>query len=518
MSIKKKIILIFTVSFAIVAIFGLVAGLDFWETRKDFRFLKISDSIRSRVLQLRRHEKNLFLYGDHTETRKMREVFDETDQLIRQGMRNDRFRQITFKLKTKVREYKKAFRQIIESQSQFRNELLLLKKEKTEYAFLIPIIEDTFLTNPVQILKELRKFFSLPEDSRAVLLLRQIESQQRILRKTGEDIIDLSRELDRGVRIRVQNVLKTSETGILVLFPLTFIFGFITIFLVVQSITKRLNELMHTILHAGEGFFSPMPFPSGRDEVGTLIRTYNNMAEALKVRDLELKKKEAELMHSKKLASIGTLASGVAHELNNPLNNIHISAQILRREMGPNCPSIVHETVEDILNQSIRVKKTVGDLLEFARYKDPRFVQTNLVEIIQRTFNQVKRLTPTDRIHFTLDAPPMVELAADPVRMERVFLNLFTNAVDAMEGKGELKVSISAGEDSVRVVVRDTGRGIPGERMEKIFDPFFTTKDKGTGLGLSITYNIIKNHHGTIRVESTEGRGTTFSILLPRVQ
>jgi len=129
---------------------------------------------------------------------------------------------------------------------------------------------------------------------------------------------------------------------------------------------------------------------------------------------------------------------------------------------------------------------------------------------------QVRMRNSMERIAFSLDPEPRgAVLQADPDQLEQVFINLFLNASDAMAGRGELKVSVLATDDSIRVTVADTGRGMPKDDLEKIFEPFYTTKDKGTGLGLAIVFNIIKKHHGDIAVESVEGKGTTFTITLP---
>ncbi len=384
-----------------------------------------------------------------------------------------------------------------------------------KYDFFIPIMESTFLEHPEQIETLLKQFYSVSDKGSLLNHLRQINSKVKELRNTGEEIIDISREIDKSARYRVQYVIKASEVGILIVFPFAFLSGFIALFFVTQNIVKRLNELMVTIEKTGEGFYSPLPFPSGKDEVSTLIRTYNHMAEALKDRETQLIKKEEELIRHKKLAAIGTLASGVAHELNNPLNNIHLSAQILAREVKGSSEGIIKETVEDILSQSLRVKKIVGDLLEFAREKKPEKVSINLPELIKGVYNQVEKVYLSEKINFSLISPEEIYVSIDPAQIERVFLNLFTNAVDAMQGEGELVVRIYDDEDVVKIEVSDTGPGIPEDCLDKIFDPFFTTKDKGTGLGLSIVYNIIKNHYGRIEVNSTE-KGTTFTIYLPR--
>ncbi|HEC96717.1 MAG TPA: HAMP domain-containing histidine kinase [Nitrospirae bacterium] len=515
MSIKKKIILSFFISFSIIATLAIAAYLDFRETRNEFKYLELAESIRGKTLQLRRHEKNFFLYGDSKEIDFIHRYIGEIEALIKDAKpytRNDNLDRLDVKLK----EFSLEFVKITSMASKFHKELDTLKPKEPSYLFLIPIIKATFLEHPMQNAQLLKRFFRISRKDGYITFLKRLGNDIKDLRKSGEKIIGISKELDRGARERVQNIINVTKVAVLVFLPLSFLIGFISLFYISHNIVNRLKKLMLTIEKSGAGFFSPMPFPSGHDEVSTLIRTYNNMAEALQVREELLRKKEEELMQSKKLASIGTLASGVAHELNNPLNNIHISAQILAKEMGEDCTGIIEETVDDILSQTFRVKKIVANLLDFARSKEPDFQEVNIVNIIQKRYTQAQKITGFKDIAFLLESPPEVFLQADQVQLERVFVNLFTNAADAMAGKGELHVKVFPEKDKVKIEVSDSGNGIPPEIKDKIFDPFFTTKDRGTGLGLSIVYNIIKNHGGSVSVESTVGAGTTFRIFLPR--
>jgi len=234
------------------------------------------------------------------------------------------------------------------------------------------------------------------------------------------------------------------------------------------------------------------------------------------LREAELGRKNQELMQARKLAAIGTLASGVAHELNNPLNNIYLSAQVLAREAGEHCTSGAKEAVSDIVGQTERVKRIVGDLLEFARGREPQFTPVELQGLISGAYRHLGSTRNIENIRFSLDVDPrQIVIAADEGQLEQVFNNLLANAVDAMEGRGSLSVRARRNEGSAVVEVSDTGKGIPPESVDKIFEPFFTTKDKGTGLGLAIVYNIVKKHGGDITVESEEGKGTVFTITLP---
>jgi signal transduction histidine kinase len=230
----------------------------------------------------------------------------------------------------------------------------------------------------------------------------------------------------------------------------------------------------------------------------------------------EIERKNKELIQSKKLAAIGTLAAGVAHELNNPLNNIYLSAQVLAKQAGEHCPAEIKESVDDILGQTERVKRIVGELLEFARGREPQFADVDLAGLITDSYRHLGSARDLGNIRFSLDPDPReIVVSADRGQMEQVFGNLFANAVDAMQGRGDLSVSLKKADEAVIIRIVDTGRGIPRESLDKVFEPFFTTKDKGTGLGLAIVYNIIKKHGGDIAAESEAGKGTTFVIVLP---
>jgi signal transduction histidine kinase len=230
----------------------------------------------------------------------------------------------------------------------------------------------------------------------------------------------------------------------------------------------------------------------------------------------ELAHKNSELLQSKKLAAIGTLASGVAHELNNPLNNIYLSAQVLKRRTATDSPPEVVQTVDDILGQTVRVKGIVSDLLEFARERPPHLREVNLAALVRSAYDLLRRTVHVAHVRFTVEAAgdgPVV--MADPDQLERVFINLFSNAVAAMPMGGSLTVSMEPRYGVAVVRVADTGQGLSPEDREKIFDPFFTKKASGTGLGLAIVLNIVRKHGGTINVASHEGAGTVFEITLP---
>jgi len=185
-------------------------------------------------------------------------------------------------------------------------------------------------------------------------------------------------------------------------------------------------------------------------------------------------------------------------------------------EKMENCPPVIKGSVNDIFSQTIRVKRIVGDLLEFAREKPPELKKVKLSGVINDALAQLEVLSEILNIRFDLKVPEDAEVNADRHLIEQVFINLFSNAVDAMGGEGTLVVEVKSLDGQVEIIISDTGKGISNENLQRIFDPFFTTKEKGTGLGLAIVYSIIEKHNGKIEVKSEAGKGTAFRIILPR--
>jgi two-component system NtrC family sensor kinase len=277
---------------------------------------------------------------------------------------------------------------------------------------------------------------------------------------------------------------------------------------------------MDVMEQSGKGAFAHVKTPVkewGTDEVGLLIREFDDLEDKLEQRQADIEEKNRELLQSKKLAAIGTLAAGVAHELNNPLGNIYLSIQVLVREIGDSVPAEAKEAANDIMSQTVRVKKIVANLLEFARGREPHFQDVDVNALIRGVLDRFR--TVDGQVAYALEASERgAVVRADPDQLERVFINLLTNAIEAALGKSEVRVVVTSSDAHVQVRVSDTGRGIPADALDKIFEPFFTTKEKGTGLGLAIVFNILQKHGGDIAVESEQGRGTTFVITLPATQ
>jgi len=259
-----------------------------------------------------------------------------------------------------------------------------------------------------------------------------------------------------------------------------------------------------------------------QDEFGELANTFNSMASALKERDEQLKEyTKSKIMESERLAIIGQLAANVAHEINNPLQGIVTYSHLLLETM-PN-EEWSRGNLEKIVTQANRCRDIIRGLLDFARQRkiEKRLYNVNNVikECVSLLENQA--LFQNIQIIKKLD-PKLPEIVFDPSQVERVFLNIIINAAEAMESNGKLVLAtrFNSVERMVEIAFSDTGPGISKENMEKVFSPFFTTKDvgHGVGLGLAISYGIVKEHKGTITVESKVGKGTSFTVKLPMIK
>ena len=241
----------------------------------------------------------------------------------------------------------------------------------------------------------------------------------------------------------------------------------------------------------------------------------------------QVKEVEAQLIQMEKMASLGTLAAGIAHEINNPLSfllsnleSMQYYARNLPREGLPDNP--VNKTLiedflpmaEESLEGARRIKKIVSDLRTFSRQSETQKILLDVNQVLESTlsiiWNEIKY-----KITVVKDFQAKANILADSTQISQVFLNLLVNASQAISQKGTITISTSEDAKNICVRIADSGCGIPQENIPKIFDPFFSTK-KGPGLGLSVSYNIIKQHQGDIKVESVSGRGTTFTVTLPR--
>ena len=295
--------------------------------------------------------------------------------------------------------------------------------------------------------------------------------------------------------------------------------AFLFSYLLAASITKPVRELVTAAQELADGNLDQKVEIKPGNEIGKLGEAFNFMVTAVKERDERLKEQTKEIVgRSERLAMIGQLAAGVAHEINNPLGSIVIFSHILLED--PGIKELARKNLEKIVKESMRCKTIVKGLLDFARQTEPEMRLADINDVLRSTLSLVEKQALFQNIQVTTrNNPGLPRVEIDTTQIQQVFMNMIMNAADAMEGQGELIIitRLSADNRFVEIEFTDSGCGISQENLKRLFEPFFTTKDvgHGTGLGLAISDGIIEKHKGSIKVRSVPGKGATFIIQLP---
>jgi signal transduction histidine kinase len=285
--------------------------------------------------------------------------------------------------------------------------------------------------------------------------------------------------------------------------------------LYVETLIRPILNLNQTMKRAGEGNLTVRAETRGADEVAELAGVFNRMMNELETAREREKLQRAQLAHTEKMAAVGTLAAGVAHEVNNPLAGVLASIENLRD--NPDDEEMRSRYLELIADGLKRIERTVANLLNFARPREiklePTSINHNMRHVVELVGYQLRASGVEVKIDF--DSNPAV-VEADHFQMEQLFLNLVLNALDAMKDGGTIYLRTRVRGGKVIAEVRDTGHGIPAEVRDRIFDPFFTTREvgEGTGLGLAVSGSIVAVHGGRIELETSVGRGTTFRVIM----
>ncbi len=277
-----------------------------------------------------------------------------------------------------------------------------------------------------------------------------------------------------------------------------------------KVLTTPLQHMTQVIRRVKSGHFNEKMEIDSNDELGELARTFNHMTEIIS-KNQEM---EASLAQQGKMASLGILASGVAHEINNPLGVILGYAGYLESKTDPQ--DATYNYIHEIKRESKRCRKIVQDLLGYARTPKSVFELTNINKLIDQIVDFAANHTDMHHVTITKNLGnrlPLLKIDGD--QMRQVAINLILNSGGAITGKGTVKVSTKRVDDDILLLFSDNGCGMEEEVIEKIFEPFYTTKDKGTGLGLAISKQIIEQHHGSISITSTPDVGTTVTVRLP---
>jgi signal transduction histidine kinase len=343
---------------------------------------------------------------------------------------------------------------------------------------------------------------------------RQLDNIESELREHGAVMVTVAQEIVNKERNAVHSMLITSQRIPIVFIALLLVFiVYLTLF-VTRQILAPLHRMMAATQRIADGDLTPItPKRKYHDEFSKLAIAMNHMMNQLTTR-------QKLLLHSHKMQAVGTLTAGVAHELNNPINNIILTASMLMEDYKDLPEEEQIDMIHDLVSQSERAQKIVKNLLDFARESEidikPLDVETLIENTLRLAANQIKLAKVKVKGELSENLPPIF---GDHQQLTQVLLNIVLNALDAMPKGGTLTISVTQTQlrDFVSIEFKDTGNGIPEQHLDNIFDPFFTTKPKakGTGLGLSVSLGIIQQHGGDILVKSESGEGTTFTVLLP---
>lgn len=368
-----------------------------------------------------------------------------------------------------------------------------------------------------------KSFFRVSKGEEALHYLVPI----RVVRKglAVLEIVYLTSQIEGDYRRRRDEIVLT---GVAIMGAIAMAVWYLT----KRNISRPIQALIEGAAAIGAGELDRRIPITRKDELGQLAAEFNRMTENLKrageqILEEAAKKVELErqLQQSEKLAAVGRLAAGLAHEIGTPLNIISGRAEYLLAEMEEGDSKECHPERERrakglsiIIDQIERIRRIIEQLLGYARVHPPQIAPTPLPQVLSNVLSLLDHELKQRNIQVELKVPEgLPDLAADPHLLQQVFVNLLLNALDAMPEGGHVRIAALVKNGWMEMSVEDTGCGIPPEDLPRIFDPFFTTKKtgEGTGLGLSVVYGIVRDHGGRIEVKSEVGVGTTFVISLP---
>jgi two-component system NtrC family sensor kinase len=558
MKIRDKLFFAFSLYVGLAVLGGFLAYTELSTVTKKLKLVETASDITNYFLEARRFEKNYLLFRDQDSFQEFKVYmsrFQGDIDKIHAEIIKDSGKDNYEKLKNTIAEYDRLVDSIpenFESQRMHVSSLIDLGREietslrgKELETFLVlrryeknlimykdrtayETFTKTFASMNPGISKKL-KDYGERVDSLFQLYLNE-QSTIEALRLKGREIEFFTVSLSRRERENIDRILTISLRLVVVaLFAIILLGTFVNIRLA-SNIATPIRKLERVTKKVAAGDFSEAIEVKGKDEITSLEISFNQMEDRLKetLSSLELAvknlhEKQEELIEAEKLASLGRIAAGVAHEINNPLAIINEKAGLLQ-DILLISGDLKHKEkflnlIEGIVTSVNRCRAITHRLLGFVRRMEVTFEPMDINE----TVREVKEFLGTDislkSIRFEMNLrEDLPQVRSDKVQVEQILLNIIKNAIDAVEEGGFVQVATGTKEGTtVQISIRDNGPGIPKDQLKRIFEPFFTTKErgKGTGLGLFVSYGIMKKLGGTILVESETGKGTLFVVELP---
>lgn len=346
--------------------------------------------------------------------------------------------------------------------------------------------------------------------------IQPLDTEKGYIRDIGVSVFEGTKaELHLGIREDSLNSTLARLRNITVpLLSLVILMGVIASFIFSRLITGPLDKFVEFTKVLGRGEYGKKVNVSSGDEVGYLARNFNRLSMELKMAKEKMEEAYTytHLLQAEKLSSVGQISAGLAHELKNPMTTLKMLFQAFREQ-----PDMTREDAEIISNEIDKMDNVLRNFLGFVKQESFHFSDIDLNELVTRVLALATYDIENSNIKVHKDLlESLPHVKADRSLLEQVFLNLILNAVHAMPQGGEIRISGKSDDRYAEIMIWDRGGGIPLEIQSRIFDPFFTTKTHGTGLGLSIAYNIVKSHNGNLFFNSKEGKGTVFTVRLPK--
>ncbi len=470
-NVKTQIFIANAIVFALALGVAAVLIASIYRIQRRIEFLEFANELTIEIQQARRYEKNFFLY---------RTNLDDALENIH------------------------AAQEVFITNAESFASLLGYSQQQT----VLRQLEG--YTDRLEELQEIQR--KSPSKLFDAVFMGNIESQ---LREKGKDIITMAQGLMGKEKVELTRTLQRSIAIHMLSLVVLLVVLIINAYLLGTRIATVLTRFSSYAQRIAAGDFTPItPRRHYRDEFTELALAINEMIK-------ELANREAALIQTHKMRAIGTLTAGVAHELNNPMNNIMLTAHMLMEENAALSEEERMSMLKDVADETTRAKHIIGNLLDFARESAATIQTLELEKLLRDTIrlaeNQVRMSGIKIELQVTQSLPA---IHGDGQKLQQVFLNLILNAVDASTKGSKIQVIALPYEkapDHVAIKVVDYGHGIPRHVISSIFDPFFTTKAKGhgTGLGLSVSQGIIAKHGGKILVNSEEGSGSIFTVVLP---